>query len=82
MHPVRHALGALLLEQNEIEEAEEVYRADLKLHPNNCWSLQGLSECLERKNSRSKEIQYLFEKTQERAEIPLKTSCFCRLSAV
>ena len=29
MHPPRHALGALLLEQGHVEKAEQVYRADL-----------------------------------------------------
>jgi tetratricopeptide (TPR) repeat protein len=46
MQPARHALGALLLEQKNLQEAEKVYREDLKAHPNNCWSLQGLEECL------------------------------------
>ncbi len=31
MQPVRHALGALLLEQNRTAEAEAVYREDLGL---------------------------------------------------
>ena len=55
MHPARHVLGALLLEQGQVEEAEEVYRQDLGIskskknakciHPNNIWSLRGLEEC-------------------------------------
>ena len=31
MQPARHALGALLLEQGRVQEAEAVYRADLGL---------------------------------------------------
>ena len=31
MHPIRHALGALLLEQGQYAEAEEVYRGALAL---------------------------------------------------
>ena len=31
MQPVRHALGALLLEQGRVAEAEAVYREDLGL---------------------------------------------------
>src|SRR5262249_16884976 len=31
MQPARHALGALLLEQDRVEEAAQVYRADLGL---------------------------------------------------
>ena len=50
-------LGALLLEQGQVEEAEAVYRADLGLdgtspracqHPENVWSLHGYHECLVR----------------------------------
>jgi hypothetical protein len=41
MQPVRHALGALLLEQGRIEEAEAVYRQDLVRHPENGWALHG-----------------------------------------
>ena len=57
MQPTRHALGALLLEQGHVEEAEAVYRADLGLdgtlprpcqHPENVWSLHGYHECLHR----------------------------------
>ena len=57
MQPPRHALGALLLEQGHVEEAATVYRADLGLddtlvrpsqHPDNIWSLQGYTECLEK----------------------------------
>ena len=58
MQPPRHALGALLLEQGQLAEAEAVYRSDLgydgKLarayqHPENVWSLHGLHECLTRR---------------------------------
>ena len=57
MQPTRHALGALLLEQGHVEQAEAVYRADLGLdstlsrpcqHPDNVWSLHGFHECLTR----------------------------------
>jgi len=49
MQPIRHALGGLLLDQGHLEEAEEVFRTDLKFHPKNPWSLTGLIACLERK---------------------------------
>ena len=49
MQPIRHALGGLLLEQKRVEEAEEVFRTDLKFHPRNPWSLRGLIDCLEYK---------------------------------
>ena len=49
MQPIRHALGGLLLEQGRVEEAEEVFRTDLKRHPKNPWSLKGLIDCLSTK---------------------------------
>mmetsp|Transcript_37221 Transcript_37221/g.75815 ORF Transcript_37221/g.75815 Transcript_37221/m.75815 type:complete len:334 (-) Transcript_37221:107-1108(-) len=49
MQPIRHALGGLLLEKGGISEAEEVFRADLKFHPKNPWSLRGLIDCLGQK---------------------------------
>lgn len=47
MQPVRHALGGLLLEQGFVNDAEIVFREDLKYHPKNPWSLYGLIRCLE-----------------------------------
>jgi len=57
MQPVRHALGGLLVEVGEFEEAENVFRKDLEFHPNNPWSLTGLLKCLE--------IEMLSEKNGE-----------------
>ncbi|HYL70451.1 MAG TPA: hypothetical protein VEY89_04020, partial [Candidatus Dormibacteraeota bacterium] len=44
--PVRHLLGAQLLNAGQAAQAEGVYRADLKLHPSNGWALQGLAVAL------------------------------------
>ena len=41
--PVRHALGAVLVQSRRYGEAEQVYRDDLKRHPENGWSLFGLA---------------------------------------
>ena len=49
MQPVRHILGALLLEQGHVDEAEQVYREDIKLWKDNMWGLLGLKLCLEAK---------------------------------
>jgi tetratricopeptide (TPR) repeat protein len=89
MQPPRHALGALLLEQGRIEEAEAVYRSDLGLdgslsracqHPDNLWSLHGLHECLMRRGEKAEMplIKQRLDLAQARAEIPIKASCFCR----
>jgi tetratricopeptide (TPR) repeat protein len=44
--PVRHNLGAVLLEAGRAAEAEAVYRADLEIFRENGWALAGLSEAL------------------------------------
>ena len=89
MHPPRHALGALLLEQGRVAEAEAVYRADLGLdgslarcaqHPDNVWSLHGLSECL-RRQGRAAELAILEPRLTlavARADVEITSSCCCR----
>ena len=92
MQPARHALGALLMEQNQFEEAEAVYRADLGLddtlnracqHPNNLWSLHGLHECLTRRGEtvESRLIKQQLDQALARAEVKVHASCFCRQQA-
>lgn len=44
--PVRESLGGLLLRQGRHDEAEKVFREDLKWHPRNGRSLFGLKESL------------------------------------
>ncbi|MFT5285044.1 MAG: tetratricopeptide (TPR) repeat protein [Planctomycetota bacterium] len=78
--PTRHSLGALLLEQGQLAEAEEHYRYDLKLHPGNIWSLHGLTECLERTNqtAAAAEVRAQLERVQEQASVEVNASCYCR----
>jgi tetratricopeptide (TPR) repeat protein len=91
MHPARHALGALLLEQGRVAEAEAVYRADLGLdntlsrpsqHPDNVWSLHGYVESLRRqdKTAEADAIQLRLDLALARADVPIQSSCFCRLA--
>ena len=44
--PMRHYLGATLLQAGEAEKAEAVYRRDLRWNQNNGWSLYGLYQAL------------------------------------
>lgn len=92
MQPARHAYAALLLEQGHVEDAAAVYRADLGLddsiirarhHPNNVWSLQGYHECLVRLNRKAeaKVIEPQLKIAVATADIPIKSSCFCRQDA-
>ena len=48
IQPVRHALGAALMDAQRYAEAEAVYRDDLAHYPENGWSLYGLSQSLRR----------------------------------
>lgn len=90
MQPVRHALGALLLEQGQHAEAEAVYRADLGLdgtlrracqHPDNVWSLHGLNECLARRGETVEAglIKQRLDLASARSDVSIQASCFCRL---
>ena len=92
MQPARHALGALLMEQGHLEEAEAVYRADLGLdnslsracqHPGNLWSLHGLHECLVRRGEKVEvlHIKQQLDQAIARAEVTVTSSCYCRRDA-
>jgi tetratricopeptide (TPR) repeat protein len=89
MHPPRHALGALLLEQGHMAEAEAVYRADLGFdqtisrscqHPDNVWSLHGLAECLKRAGNTAEHaiIRQRLDLALARTDVPIRASCLCR----
>jgi tetratricopeptide (TPR) repeat protein len=45
--PVRQTLGAVLLDAGRVQEAEAVYRDELRRNPENGWSLKGLVLSLE-----------------------------------
>ena len=88
MQPVRHALGALLLEQGHAAEAESVYREDLglggslpraQIHPENVWALRGLLDCLEKRGAHDEaaKIKARVDIAAARADLPVKASCFC-----
>jgi tetratricopeptide (TPR) repeat protein len=90
MQPTRHAYGALLLERGHVDEAAEVYAADLGLeptlarpcqHPGNVWSLHGYHECLQRlgRTDEAAIIGQQLELMRARADVPIVASCACRL---
>ena len=93
MQPVRHALGALLLEQSRVAEAEAVYREDLglagvlpraQIHPDNLWALRGLLDCLDRRGETAEAalIRQRVEFAAARADTPVAASCFCARTAI
>ncbi len=95
IQPVRHALGALTLEQGRVEQAERAYREDLGLagdlpraciHPSNIWGLKGLDECLRRRGagdtSEAKMIGQHLELAAARSDLPVGASCHCARAAM
>jgi tetratricopeptide (TPR) repeat protein len=78
--PVRHALGAALMQHGRLGEAERVYRDDLERHPENGWSLFGLARSLELqgKADEARRVRAKFEKAWADADVELSSSCFCQ----
>jgi tetratricopeptide (TPR) repeat protein len=79
MQPVRHALGATLMDAGRFAEAESVYREDLKKNPENGWALYGLSRSLQMQNKKSEAVlvRARFEKAWQYADFKLMSSCCC-----
>lgn len=76
--PVRQSFGAILLEVGRKAEAEQMYREDLKIYPNNGWSLYGLAQSLQvqGKTKEAQEVQQRFEKAWKYADVKLTASRF------
>jgi len=76
--PVRHVLGAVLLEAGRPADAERVYRAALADHRENGWSLYGLEGALRRQGraAEADEVQARFERAWIRSDTWLTSSRF------
>ncbi len=95
MQPVRHALGALSLEQGRLDLAEQAYREDLGLagnlpraciHPDNIWSLKGLDAVLRAKGegdtAEARIIGQKLKLAEARSDQPVGASCHCAQAAM
>jgi len=80
IQPVRHALGAALTNAGRHAEAEKVFREDLRRTPANGWALYGLARALELRNrtEESKRVQAQFEAVWQKADVQIKSACFCQ----
>lgn len=78
--PVRHSLGAALLQSGHPAEAEAVYREDLKRLPENGWSLYGLADALRQQNkpTEAAAVDARFNEIWANADTPIHSSCLCR----
>lgn len=74
--PARHYLGAALVAAGRAEEAEAVYRRDLRWNQNNGWSLFGLMQALQMqgKTTAAQAMQQEFETAWQHADIQLTRS--------
>ena len=78
--PVRHSLGAILLQAGRPAEAEAVYRADLAQWPGNGWSLYGLAESIKARGGSPEELAQAegrYKDAWADADIHIGASCLC-----
>jgi tetratricopeptide (TPR) repeat protein len=76
--PVRHLLGAQLLIAGNPQQAERVYREDLKRNPANGWALYGLEQSLraEHNTGEARRAGAAFERAWRYADVRLPASAF------
>jgi len=72
--PVRESLGAVLLSSGKVNEAEEVFREDLRRNPRNPRSLFGLRETLNARHADSDAawVDRQFRETWKNADVELR----------
>lgn len=76
--PVRHALGAVLVQAGRGAAAEQVYREDLVRNPGNGWALYGLTLAFraEGKTDAAQQSEVRFRKAWAKADVTLSASRF------
>lgn len=74
--PVRHYLGAALIEADRAEEAEAVYRRDLRWNQNNGWALFGLWKSLDAqgKTAEAGSAREAYETSWQNSDVTLARS--------
>jgi tetratricopeptide (TPR) repeat protein len=76
--PTRQVLAKVLLKAGKPQEAEQVYRADLKIYPENGWSLYGLAQSLQAqgKTKEARLTQARFQTAWKHADSSLTAAQF------
>jgi tetratricopeptide (TPR) repeat protein len=79
IQPVRHPLGAALLQMGRFAEAEAVFRADLEKLPDNGWGLYGLHRALalQKKKAEAATVLKRFQTVWARADVKIQSACLC-----
>ena len=79
MLPVRHALGALMMEDGQHAQAEQLYRQDLIKNRNNGWALTGLRQSLvaQGRNGEAMALDEALAEAFASADTEIESSCFC-----
>ncbi len=74
--PARQYLGEALLQAKRYNAAEQVYREDLAIYPDNGWSLFGLTQSLQAqgKDSEAESTQQQFKSAWQYADVQLTAS--------
>jgi tetratricopeptide (TPR) repeat protein len=79
IQPVRHPLGAALLQAGRFAEAETVFREDLARLPDNGWGLYGLQRALhlQKKADEAARTEKQFDAIWRSADLKIKSPCLC-----
>ena len=77
--PLRHTLGASLVNSGRYAEAETVYREQLRRAPGDGWALYGLSQSLhaQGKHAVATAVDTEFKKAWAGADTTITSSCLC-----
>ncbi|MBS1153519.1 MAG: Tetratricopeptide repeat protein, partial [Myxococcaceae bacterium] len=77
IQPTRHALGAALTQSRKYQEAEAVFREDLRRTPRNGWALFGLARALrlQGKNAEAQKVEQQFGEVWSKADVQLQSAC-------
>ncbi len=77
-YPVRHYLGAALLDAGKPKDAEAVYRADLERNPGNGWALFGVWRSLvaRKQTAAAKKAEKAFRAAWPSADLELARTAF------
>jgi tetratricopeptide (TPR) repeat protein len=80
IQPVRHPLGASLLQAGRHDEAEAVFHEDLENLPGNGWALFGMGRALrlQGKDAEAALFESRFAEAWEGSDVKITSPCFCQ----